>query len=240
PIPGSIRLLGESATMEQPSVQEPRPAATVIAARPASTAAARAGVEVLVLQRSSGSRFLPGYVVFPGGAVDAGDTELAQRWFGDRAESTRACAVRELAEETGLALTGGGLVPADGVELGTIHAFPPSARALHQISHWIAPEEVPVRFDARFFAVAARSGVEPQPDGAEADRAWWVDPRALLRDFEAQRCDLYWPTLKTVEALAECASVEEVLALDLPQIEGDDGEHDPEAAQSPDAAGISE
>jgi 8-oxo-dGTP pyrophosphatase MutT (NUDIX family) len=215
--------------MEEPSVQEPRPAATVIAARPAGTAeGAGAAVEILVLQRSSGSRFLPGYVVFPGGAVDPGDAELAERWFGDRAESTRACAVRELAEETGLALTSGGLVPAAGDELARVHEAPPPSRALHQISHWIAPEDVPVRFDARFFAVAARSGVDPRPDGGEADRAWWVDPRALLRDFEAERCSLYWPTLKTVEALAECAAVEEVLALDLPQIEGDDGSADPD------------
>jgi 8-oxo-dGTP pyrophosphatase MutT (NUDIX family) len=214
--------------MEETSVQEPRPAATVIAARTADAAARSAGaaVEILVLQRSPGSRFLPGYVVFPGGAVDEGDTGLAERWFGDRAESTRACAVRELAEETGLALTASGLVRAGGAELASVHASPPPAGALHQISHWIAPEEVPVRFDARFFAVAARSAVEPRPDGAEADRAWWVDPRALLLDFEAERCNLYWPTLKTVEALAECASVEEILALDLPQIEGDDDEAD--------------
>jgi 8-oxo-dGTP pyrophosphatase MutT (NUDIX family) len=216
--------------MEDTSVQEPRPAATVIAARSAGTAARSAGaaVEILVLQRSSGSRFLPGYVVFPGGAVDEGDAELADRWFGDRAESTRACAVRELAEETGLALTSGGLVPAAGDELARVHEAPPSAGALHQISHWIAPEDVPVRFDARFFAVAGRSGVDPRPDGAEADRAWWADPRALLRDFEADRCNLYWPTLKTVEALAECAGVKEVLALDLPQIEGDDDEAEDE------------
>jgi 8-oxo-dGTP pyrophosphatase MutT (NUDIX family) len=158
--------------------------------------------------------------------VDPADAGLAATWFGDASEATRACAIRELAEETGLALTASGLVANDGEELRAVDDAPPPAAALHQISHWVAPEEVPVRFDARFFAVAALPGVEPRPDEAEAARAWWADPRELLREFEAGRCDLYWPTLKTVEGLARCSTVEEVLALDLPQIEGDDDDED--------------
>jgi len=198
-------------------VDEPRPAATVIAARESE-----GHVEVLVLQRSTRSRFLPGYVVFPGGAVDAGDEELARRWFGDAAEATRACAIRELAEETGLALTAAGLASSE--DLGAVEASPPPPSALRQISHWIAPEEVPVRFDARFFAVRAATRAEPSADGAEAARAWWADPRELLSEFEAGRCELYWPTLKTMEALARCSTVEEVLALDIPQVEEDEDE----------------
>jgi len=208
--------------METPQRGEPRPAATVIAARDGGD-----GIEVLVLQRSPGSRFLPGYVVFPGGAVDPGDAELARRWFGDASEAARACAIRELAEETGLTLTSHGLQPhADGA----VDEAPPAADALHQISHWIAPEEVPVRFDARFFAVAVADGanpnmepnMEPTADGAEAERAWWADPRALLREYHAGTTSLYWPTFKMMEALAGCSSIQEVLALDVPQDDGDE------------------
>ena len=200
--------------METTPPEEPRPAATVIAARDAGD-----GVEVLVLKRSSGSRFLPGYVVFPGGAVDPGDAELALRWFGSVEEATRACAIRELEEETGLALTSNGLRPnADGA----IDEAPPGADALRQISHWIAPEEVPVRFDARFFAVSVSDGAQPTADGAEAEHAWWADPRALLHEYEAGTTSLYWPTFKMMEALARCSSVEEVLALDVPQDDGDE------------------
>jgi recombination protein RecT len=204
--------------METSTPGEPRPAATVIAARDGVD-----GIEVLVLQRSSASRFLPGYVVFPGGAVDASDAELARRWFGDAGEATRACAIRELAEETGLALTSNGLRPdADGA----VDEAPPTPDALRQISHWIAPEEVPVRFDARFFALSvandAKPTSEPTADGAEAEHAWWADPRALLRGYEAGTTSLYWPTFKMMEALARCSSVEEVLALDVPQDDGDE------------------
>jgi 8-oxo-dGTP pyrophosphatase MutT (NUDIX family) len=196
--------------------REPRPAATVIAARQGED-----GVEVLVLKRGSDHRFLPGFVAFPGGAVEPQDDGLAERWFGSPAEAARACAVRELIEEAGLALTGGGLVETGEEErrLSAVHSTPPTGGALHEISHWVAPEEVPVRFDARFFAVDAPLGLEPRPDGAEAERAWWARPADVLRDFAEGRCDLYWPTLKTMEALATCATVDEVLALHVPQVE---------------------
>jgi 8-oxo-dGTP pyrophosphatase MutT (NUDIX family) len=202
--------------MEPDGVKVPRPAATVIAARPGTE-----GVEVLVLRRGPKSRFLPGYVVFPGGAVDPGDRELARRWFGNEEEGSRACAVRELIEEAGLALTAEGLSDAgdDESDLAAVSNAPPPPEALHEISHWIAPEEVPVRFDARFFAVAAPAGLTPRPDGHEAEDVWWARPADLLADFEAGRCELYWPTLKTMEALALCGTVEEILDLDLPQVD---------------------
>ncbi|MEA2556633.1 MAG: hypothetical protein QOG88_171, partial [Actinomycetota bacterium] len=57
--------------------QRMRFAASVIVGRDGAN-----GLEVLVLERSSASRFLPSYIVFPGGAVDPGDTDLAMRWFG--------------------------------------------------------------------------------------------------------------------------------------------------------------
>lgn len=201
---------------EPDGVEVPRPAATVIAARQGTE-----GVEVLVLRRGAKSRFLPGFVVFPGGAVDPGDRELARLWFGDEEENSRACAVRELIEEAGLALTAAGLSDAgdDEADMAAVSSAPPRPDALHQISHWVAPEEVPVRFDARFFAVAAPPGLLPRPDGHEAEHVWWARPADVLADFEAGRCELYWPTLKTMEALALCGTVEEILGLDLPQID---------------------
>ena len=40
------------------------------------------GLEVLVLERGASSRFLPGYVAFPGGSTEEEDAGLAERWFG--------------------------------------------------------------------------------------------------------------------------------------------------------------
>ena len=65
---------------------EIRLAASVIAGRDGS-----GGLELLVIERSRSSRFLPGYVAFPGGATDGGDAALALEWFGTEDEISRAC-----------------------------------------------------------------------------------------------------------------------------------------------------
>jgi len=51
--------------------QAPRPAATLILLRPGGD-----GVEVLMIQRAKSAAFLGGAYVFPGGALDAADSDL--------------------------------------------------------------------------------------------------------------------------------------------------------------------
>lgn len=200
-----------------PSVDDGiREAASVVVARDGDD-----GPEVLVLERGASSRFLPGYVAFPGGSTDDEDRRLAERWFGTSEEARRACAVRELVEEVSLVLTEMGLVP--GATIEAVDAAPPTTRQLTEIAHWIAPPRVPVRFDARYFAVRAPSGLEPVPDGVETSDAWWVSPRRLLEDWAAGRRQLYWPTFFTVGELAGCGSVDELLDLRIETREpGDD------------------
>lgn len=180
------------------------------------------GLEVLVLERGAASRFLPGYVAFPGGSTDREDQEHALRWFGTAEEARRACAVRELVEEVSLVLTADGLARGDALE--AVDAAPPSPEQLADIAHWVAPAEVPVRFDARYFAVRAPADLDPVPDGSETADAWWVSPRALLRDWDAQRRLLYWPTYVTVRALTACDTVDELFALTIETREPDDEE----------------
>jgi len=72
------RSAGRAAAWENPGVvDEIRTAASVIAGRDGA-----GGLELLVIERSRSSRFLPGYVAFPGGATDPGDADLAVEWFG--------------------------------------------------------------------------------------------------------------------------------------------------------------
>ncbi len=185
----------------------------------------RGGPEVLVVQRSLESRFLPGYVAFPGGAVEDIDAEHAVRWFGSAGEAPRAAAVRELLEEVGLVLSAGGLGPPEGRDpFAGVHVAPPSTGQLPEMAHWIAPPIVPVRFDARYYAVAAGSAADPVPDGVEASAAWWVAPQRLLAEWEREERKLYWPTFVTVRHLAACASVDEVLALRFATREPNDDE----------------
>jgi len=65
---------------------EPRPAATVIVLRGGDER-----LEVLLVQRNPGARFMPGAWVFPGGALDA-------------SEDARSAGVREVEEEASVAL----------------------------------------------------------------------------------------------------------------------------------------
>lgn len=198
---------------------EIRKAASVIAARDGER-----GLEVLVLERSSMSRFLPGYVAFPGGAADRQDASLAKRWFGSAAEAARACAVRELLEEVALALTADGLGAADRHALDAVEAAPPRPDQLRRIAHWIAPADIPVRFDAEYFAVAAPGGVDPHPDGAEIAHAWWASPSEVLSEWEGGRRKLYWPTLFTMLNIGGCRTVDELLDLRITTREPDDGD----------------
>jgi 8-oxo-dGTP pyrophosphatase MutT (NUDIX family) len=141
--------------------------------------------------------------------VDPGDDQRAARWFGSAAEAHRAAAVRELAEEVGLHLTAQGLGPGS---LDDVDAAPPRAELLRELCHWVAPPDVPVRFDARYFVVEAAPDLRPVPDGREAIEAWWTSPEALLREWDTGGPKLYWPTWYTVTQLATCRSASDLLA----------------------------
>ena len=210
----------ERADVDEPGTlaeEEIREAASAVVARDSAD-----GLEVLVLERGGSTRFLPGYVAFPGGSTDEADRELGRRWFGSAEEAARACAVRELVEEVSLALTGGGLVSAGALDV--VDREPPEAGQLCELAHWVAPPRVPVRFDARYFAVRAPTDVEPTPDGGETADAWWVSPVRLLEDWAASRRRLYWPTFFTVNEIAACRSVDDLFALSIVTREPDDDE----------------
>lgn len=183
------------------------------------------GPEVLVIERTLDHRFLPGYVAFPGGAVDEEDAILAERWFGDAAEVGRAAAIRECAEEVGLAVTDGAVTTAEPDRvLAAIDRAPPPLDDLPEVARWIAPERVPVRFDARYYAVRMDAAAPPRADGVEAAAAWWESPASLIASWESGDRLLYWPTHFTMLALAEHRTVDELLAARIVTREPDDGE----------------
>lgn len=206
--------------------REIRSAATVVAARPGLK-----GPEVLVLRPAPDSELLSGYVdtddesvseyvMFPGGLIEPGDEDLAARWFGTPEEAARACAVRKLAAEARLVLTGEGLREAQPDHpLTAVDAAPPRPEQLVQIWRWITPVRIPVRFDARFFAVEAPGGLEPKADGREGTCVWWARPVDVLNDWLASRCRLFWPTMKIMYALSRRATTRGILSLRLPQEE---------------------
>jgi 8-oxo-dGTP pyrophosphatase MutT (NUDIX family) len=157
----------------------PRPAATVIIVRRGD-----APLEVLLVQRNPVARFMAGAWVFPGGAVDAHDGE------GDLA--LRAAAVREVAEEAGIAL--------------------PSRAALVPFSRWITPAQVRTRFDTWFYLALAPAGAEPTVDGQEIVTWRWYEPQAALAAARAGEILLVFPTIKHLEQISVFATGQELLA----------------------------
>ena len=141
------------------------------------------GLELLLLKRSEGSGFMPGVWVFPGGAVDEAD--------GSGDAGFEACAIRELAEEAGLEL--------------------PGDAELVAFSHWITPEEVPVRFDTRFYLALAPAHSKPHPDGFETVEAAWWEPAAALEAHRVGELSLVFPTIKQLEELVQFKSSEEAI-----------------------------
>jgi 8-oxo-dGTP pyrophosphatase MutT (NUDIX family) len=169
--PGQGLNLGEATA--------PRQAATVILLRDAAEQ-----LEVLLVKRTPKARFMGGIWVFPGGAVDALDT--------DGGDSHRAAAMRELQEEAGVVLDG--------------------AEDLVRFSRWITPAEVEVRFDTHFFLAALPPGQEPAIDGEEVVDLGWFEPQAALDAHADGEIALVFPTIKHLEAVRQFHNTAELLA----------------------------
>jgi 8-oxo-dGTP pyrophosphatase MutT (NUDIX family) len=168
---------GEELNLDQETV--PRPAATVMVLRGGEDS-----LEVLLVRRNPGARFMGGAWVFPGGAVDARDGE------GDQA--LRAAAIRELAEEAGIRLA--------------------AADELVPFSRWITPAEVKIRFDTWFFLAALPAGERPDVDGNEIVDARWYRPTAALAAGLEHEILLVFPTIKHLEQLASFSSAQAAIA----------------------------
>ena len=168
--------------MKAPLV-EARPAATVMLIRDSGE-----GIEVLMVRRRPRG-FFGGLTVFPGGAVDpVDDSDLAGEVVpGEHADQMfRAAALRELAEETGLALTADGVVSAPvgrGERLLSAMLGIPiqlDASALTLISRWVTPEDAPTRYDTRFYLADAGDTPDIRLDGDELVEHMWVKPGDAL------------------------------------------------------------
>lgn len=166
----------------RPDGPEVRDAATLILLRRAAD-----GPQVLMGQRGNAAAFMPDKFVFPGGAVDLDDraldgdpppdpATLARLGLGTDPELARAlprAAVRELWEETGLAL---GVADPEAARRPVpagwrgFHAagLAPNAAALRFVFRAITPPGRPRRFDARFFLAEAGAVAGAHDDFARA------------------------------------------------------------------------
>jgi 8-oxo-dGTP pyrophosphatase MutT (NUDIX family) len=109
----------------------------------------------------------------------------------DADEDHRVAGVREVAEEASIEL--------------------PDAESLIEFSRWITPAQVKIRFDTRFYLVAAPDDAEPVPDGGETVDLGWFSPGGALEAYAREEILLVFPTIKTLEQLSPFASASELL-----------------------------
>ena len=176
-----------------------RDAATVIVVRDASTAP-----RILMGQRGAKAAFMPSKFVFPGGAVDAGDStiplaaplpdpcsaRLAEQTPEAVARALPIAAIRELWEETGQILGTSGTwpdtVPEDWLGFAE-RGYLPAAGAMEFVFRAITPPGRPRRFDARFFLIDAEALVTDPDDFSaacdELSHLQWI-PLPEVRKFD--------------------------------------------------------
>jgi 8-oxo-dGTP pyrophosphatase MutT (NUDIX family) len=218
-----------------PAVPAPAvPAATAVLLRDSAH-----GAEVLLLCRRRDSGFVPGAYVFPGGRVDAADSDPKVLGRTDGVAAERAtpeisgwvAAAREVFEETGVLLArsrSGEPVP-DAVtdfdvarwrdELlenratlaGVLQALDArlDLRAMVYCAHWITPVAERRRYDTRFFLAALPTGRTVSSDPREMTDALWITPRAALARFAKGALPMVFPTVKTLESIAGFRTVAE-------------------------------
>jgi 8-oxo-dGTP pyrophosphatase MutT (NUDIX family) len=143
-------------------------------------------------------------------------------------------AIREAFEESGILLAhgSGSRHSTDGSELTRLGGCRPEVHAspsvfasrlrdeglslatdkLSYFAHWITPEALPIRFDARFFVAAAPAGQEASPDGKETVEAKWISPQDALAEHQMGRLKLAPPTFHSLSELAEFRTVDEAIA----------------------------
>lgn len=159
------------------------------------------GLHVYLQRRVRTMAFAAGMYVFPGGAVEPHDVEVADRlrgefggldaWpFASRADHSpgednlvnRIAAVRETLEET-------------SHDLG-------DPLALAYIGHWVTPEVEDRRFDTRFYAAVVAGDHHVRENSGESDADGWVRPSDALAESAAGRMHMLPPTVATLADFA--------------------------------------
>ncbi|WP_424833156.1 NUDIX hydrolase [Ruegeria sp.] len=179
---------------------------------------------ILMGQRGAAAAFMPNKFVFPGGAVDATDAEIALATplpdmcfarLSEQAEpglenALAIAAIRELWEETGLILgqpgQWNGLPPEDWQSFAAM-GFVPSAAALQFVFRALTPPGRPRRFDARFFLVDAEAVQGDLDDFSRASDE--LSHLQWIKISEARNFDLPFITEVVLAEIAARATLRE-------------------------------
>ena len=212
----------------------PVPAATILLLRDGE-----AGLEVFMVKRHHQIDFVAGALVFPGGKLEKGDSDVTLEAHVDGGEgwtpemrALGAGAIREAFEESGILLARdtrtGGFVTAERLEelqhyrplldkreavLAEVLEKENLKLALDQLvhfAHWITPANMPKRFDTHFFLAVSPVGHVGSHDGHESVDSVWITPGGAIAD--RKKWSVIFPTKLNLMKLDNSKTVADAIA----------------------------
>ena len=198
------------------------------------------GLEVFMVVRHHQIDFASGALVFPGGKVDPGDSDVAEYCTGIQGSDAGAIAmmvgsIREAFEECGVLLArqkgstdliSGSHLSAlahyrDKLHDGTItlkdfleaEQLELACDSLQKFAHWVTPEMMPKRFDTMFYLAVAPQDHVAVHDGGESVDSVWIRPQAALDDAKLGRYTIIFPTRLNIELLAQSHTVQKAFEM---------------------------
>ena len=210
------------------------PAATILMLRQGNT-----GLEVFMVVRHHQIDFASGALVFPGGKIDAGDSDVASYCFGGASEpaalAMQVGAIREAFEECGILLARpkGETALVDAARLAQLDHYRKTLNKgeislkdfleqeslilacdrLTHFAHWVTPDMMPKRFDTHFYLAEAPSDHLAEHDGYESVDSVWISPEDALAGGESGKYTIIFPTRLNIEMLSESDSVESAIEM---------------------------
>ncbi len=195
------------------------------------------GIEIFMVVRHHKIEFASGAIVFPGGSLDASDSDARLRDVSDGADgldeatlALRVAAAREAFEECGVLYmrdpaTGAIIEGTRAQALGTRYrqrleageigmadvAIEENLRlAIDQLTpfaHWVTPAHMPKRFDTHFYLAPAPDDHALEHDGSEAVDSVWIRPSDALAQAEAGKLTMIFATRLNLERLDQSPTV---------------------------------
>ncbi|MDY6828423.1 MAG: NUDIX hydrolase [Pseudomonadota bacterium] len=217
--------------MSQHQPVSPVPAATVLVCRDGEQ-----GLEVFMVVRHHQIDFASGALVFPGGKLEAQDSDpevlarcAKQGGHPEADVPMQVACIRETFEECGLLLARPrgerALISADRLaHLEDDRSALVEGRltlaqfleredlelaldCLHFFAHWVTPKMVPKRFDTHFYLAKAPADQLAVHDGSESVDSVWISPQRALEGAESGQYTVIFPTKMNLLKLAEAQNV---------------------------------
>jgi len=207
------------------------PAATMLMLRDTAD-----GLEVFMVVRHHQIDFASGALVFPGGKIDPGDSDVEAHCEGIQGQDATSIAmmvgaIRESFEECGvlLARSAGNSALISGQRLRSLQPYRDKLHdgrvtlkqfleseqlvlacdTLQVFAHWITPEMMPKRFDTLFYLAAAPLDHIAEHDGGESVDSVWIRPQDALERAQSGDYTIIFPTRLNVELLAQSQTVQD-------------------------------